>query len=657
MARQSVKAFDATGDLFPQPAESTGAAPTPIASARRRKALVMSGFNPTEEQALGAEMYLTGESLRLEALAGTGKTTELRYLASLGSPRGGKILYTSFGSKNVRDAKAKFPSSCKVMTNHGLAFAVGGQYQRDGRLIGRLSPLELARHFGWTEDMFAPRTNLIGGAHAVIGTLNAFLQSSDTLVLPVHAIGPSRQACRGNAMAAGAMLRLLTDLAASVWQEMIAGDTLPVTHDVYLKQWALGKPRLDATTIFLDEAQDTSELMVGVLREQEHAQLVIVGDRRQSIYKWRGALDALDAFDIKNTAYMTQSFRFGPEIADFANTILSRQCGSDVLLRGDPNQPGIVGPCREPKCYLGRTNASLIGELFTIADENPGAKVGVVGGVDDLVQLVQGADRLMEGRASSHPELAEFSHWEEVRSVAENEGYAHLRKLVQFVETYGPARLESKLQSIRGNENDPEGCFAVLSTAHKAKGAEFSSVVLLDDFVPMGPPENPGLFGWTPEEGNLHYVAATRARKHLDVSLCQAVLSTAPDWYRSVPALDDDGDTDTPMAPAYLGTLDLPAGEVSGFSEAMSGFMDEGLIEGAAPSLLREGRWLHPLIPGATVDVSFDEDSHYRVVVSAMGFELFSSCGEVVHVEDNDRYAVVGVGTGELAVPFEAIVA
>lgn len=617
----------------------------------------MSGFIPTEEQALGAEMYLTGESLRVEALAGTGKTTELRYLASLGSPRGGNILYTSFGAKNVRDAKAKFPSSCKVMTNHGLAFAVGGQYQRDGRLIGRLSPLELARHFGWTEDMFAPRTNLIGGAHAVIGTLNAYLQSSANHVLPVHAIGPSRQACRGDAIAAGAMLRLLTDLASSVWQEMIKGDTLPVTHDVYLKQWALGKPRLDATTIFLDEAQDTSELMVGVLREQEHAQLVIVGDRRQSIYKWRGALDALDAFDIQNTAFLTQSFRFGPEIADFANTILSGQCGSEVLLRGDPNQPGIVGPCREPKCYLGRTNASLIGELFTIADANPGAKVGVVGGVDDLVQLVQGAERLMDGRASSHPELAEFSHWEDVRSVAENEGYAHLRKLVQFVETYGPARLESKLQSIRGNENDPESCYAVLSTAHKAKGAEFSSVVLLDDFVQMGPPENPGLFGWTPEEGNLHYVAATRARKHLDVSFCQAVLSTAPDWYRNIQRVDDEGNTDTPVAPAYLGTVDLPAPDASGFSEAMSSFMDEDLVGSATPAVLVEGQWLHPLIPGATVEVSFEEDGRHRVAVRAMGFELFSACGEVIHLESLDRYAVVAVGSGELIVPFDALVA
>lgn len=656
MARSTAKAVETTGDLFPQPAVvAPGAEPTSIAPARSRKAQAMSGFTPTGEQALGAEMYLTGENLRMEALAGTGKTTMLRYLSSLGSPRGGKILYTSFGAKNVRDAKAKFPSTCKVATNHSLAFSVGGQYQRAGRLIGRHSPMELARYFGWTEDMFAPRADLIGGAHAVIGTLNAFLQSSDSIVLPVHATGPARQACRGDTMAAGAMLRLLTDLAASVWEEMVHGSSLGVTHDVYLKQWALGNPRLDATTIFLDEAQDTSELMVGVLRQQEHAQLVIVGDRRQSIYKWRGALDALDAFDIKNTAFLTQSFRFGPEIAEFANTILTGQCGSEVLLRGDPNQPGIVGPCREPKCYLGRTNASLIGELFTIAGSSPAAKVGVVGGVDDLIQLVQGAERLMEGRASAHPELAEFSNWQQVRSVAEKEGYSHLRKLVQFVETYGTALLQDKLHSIRGNENDPESCYAMLSTAHKAKGAEFSSVMLLDDFVQMGPPENPGLFGWTPEEGNLHYVAATRARKHLDVSICEAVLGTAPEWYRNIPFVDEDGDTDSPTAPAFLGSVDLSPEDQGTMSEAMHGFMDDDLAAPLTSSMLRTGQWLHPLIPGATVDVSNEDERGCHVEVSAMGYQLFSAAGEVIHIENSDRYAVISVGTAELIVPFEAL--
>ncbi len=43
----------------------------------------------------------------------------------------------------------------------------------------------------------------------------------------------------------------------------------------------------------------------------------------------------------------------------------------------------------------------------------------------------------------------------------------------------------------------------------------------------MGPTDNPGVFGWTPEEGNLLYVAVTRAKQGLDITECEAVTLTA----------------------------------------------------------------------------------------------------------------------------------
>jgi superfamily I DNA/RNA helicase len=61
----------------------------------------------------------------------------------------------------------------------------------------------------------------------------------------------------------------------------------------------------------------------------------------------------------------------------------------------------------------------------------------------------------------------------------------------------------------------------VFSTAHKAKGREFPTVALCDDFtdLPRTPEEREK---WNPEEGNLLYVAATRAQLELDISHCTA---------------------------------------------------------------------------------------------------------------------------------------
>src|SRR5690606_6478884 len=102
--------------------------------------------------------------------------------------------------------------------------------------------------------------------------------------------------------------------------------------------------------------------------------------------------------------------------------------------------------------------------------------------------------------------------------------YQHLRVLVELVGSYGTQPLLVALEHVRGNEADPDRCDRMLSTAHKAKGSEYDSVVLVDDFAVMGPPGQPDLFGWAPEDGHLLYVAVTRARFALDPTRCMAAL-------------------------------------------------------------------------------------------------------------------------------------
>src|SRR5690625_1583415 len=300
-------------------------------------------LTPTREQVDAQDAYMPGESLAIEALAGTGKTTLLRMLVDRGSPRGGAILYTSFGRKSVADAKAKFPPSCKVATNHSLAWSVGARYKSEGRLAQRIQPAMLAEQMGWTEQMFAPHARLLAGAYGVIETMNVFCQSADPEPNSEHAAEVALRLCRGDPKAAASLTPVLVGLAHRTWDEtMRPGGRLPVTHDFYLKQWALSRPRLRYSTLLYDEAQDASGVMIGVLKDQEHAQLVVVGDRRQAIYGFRGAVNAMDRFQTTHRTSLTRAFRFGPEIADIANAVLEDQCDTQLRLEGDPAQPGVV---------------------------------------------------------------------------------------------------------------------------------------------------------------------------------------------------------------------------------------------------------------------------------------------------------------------------
>lgn len=480
-------------------------------------------FTPTHEQAHCADLYRTGDPLKIQARAGTGKTTTLLHLVEQGSPRGGRVLYTSFGSKVIADAKARFPQDkVKVATNHALAYAVTGYpYQSRGRLRSRVVGADLIERFGWTERTFAPHTDMHQGAYGVLETINRFCQSADPVVGARHAM-PAAAWLHLEPAQTQAYMKLLRFWADTVWADMIdMASPLGITHDVYLKKWALTQPTLPYSTILLDEAQDTSELMIGVLRNQPRAQLVIVGDTYQGIYAWRGATSAMDAFPITNTAELTQSFRFGEGIAHVANGVLRDHVETDARVRGLAGLASTLSPIERPRLTLARTNCALIGSL--VGAHQTGSEIcGVVGGVDDLIRLIQGADGLMHGRRTKVAELSEFADWRAVLEASKLQSHKHLSVLVQLVSEYGCAFLLRILESVRGNERDEGRCTRLFSTAHKAKGREFDSVALEDDFV--GRPTTPeDLAQWSVEEAHLLYVAVTRAKLALDTTRCTAL--------------------------------------------------------------------------------------------------------------------------------------
>lgn len=131
-----------------------------------------------------------------------------------------------------------------------------------------------------------------------------------------------------------------------------------ITHDGYLKLCQMSRPDLSNRfgAILLNEGQDVNTVIADLVQRQRTIQ-VMVGDRHQQLYRFRGAQDALSAAWMANAEkhYLTQSFRFGPAVAHVTNVILSdgEAAGSrpahlgEALAAGGPRAPDLVASHRQ----------------------------------------------------------------------------------------------------------------------------------------------------------------------------------------------------------------------------------------------------------------------------------------------------------------------
>jgi hypothetical protein len=476
-------------------------------------------FAPTAEQGNVLDLFATGQNLAVEAGAGTGKTSTLILLAESAPKRKGQ--YIAFNASIVKEAKSKFPSSVKCNTAHSLAYAaVGHRYQ--ARLNGsrRVRSLEIANRLRMEpisvtvkvgEGDSKPRTlglAFLGGL--VMGTVSRFCSSADrkfsTRHVPrIDAIDAAGEYENQNRIAAEVL-----PYAERAWADLqsTTGGMLPFRHEHYLKIWQLSNPFVPADYILFDECQDANPVMLAIVDEQSHAQRIYVGDSQQQIYGFTGAVNALDRIREQGatTAYLTQSFRFGPAIAEVANTILSKIPTAVLRLVGTDAVQSVVGPVAEPDAILSRTNAAAVHSV--ISYQAQGKKAHLIGGGTDILSFTEAAADLQVGRRTEHPDLACFDTWQEVCDyVAQDEQGGDLRLNVKLVNEFTTKTILAALRNMV-TEKDSD---VVVSTAHKAKGREWQSVRLASDFLPV--------CKMSVDELRLLYVAATRAKTDLDVTM------------------------------------------------------------------------------------------------------------------------------------------
>lgn len=472
-------------------------------------------FIPTKEQDTIVKTFENTRMLKINAFAGTGKSSTLQLLAEK-NPQ--SSLYIAFNKGIASEAESKFPHHVECRTTHSLAFAAFGRQimHKLNRPRGRYlnvagTPAEIAKYYSIAEFPVSDDTedsvnaNMVG--KLVKDTVRRYEQSSDITLEQKHVSAYTilEYSKKRASLDKNKLSKLALKYAKRLWEDrQNCHSNVLATHDTYLKLYQLSNPKLNYDIIYLDEAQDTGDVVLDIVLKQDHAKIVIVGDNFQSIYQWRGAVNAMQKVNCP-VEYLTKSFRFGQEIADVATKIIQ----SKKPIQGYEKINSVVGGIdyASPHTRIYRTNSALLSDAVEFLQE--GFSVSCEIDTSDFKKLIESALELRKGnmKGVKHDSIVSYASWDEMKEASKEE--PELKRVINVIMQGKAGLFLDSLKHMKAKANAD----VIFTTAHKSKGREWKQVHLAEDF------QNPDASGKLPEqERNLLYVAATRATHTLFIN-------------------------------------------------------------------------------------------------------------------------------------------
>lgn len=478
-------------------------------------------FTPTDEQWDILDATKVHRQLKIDAKAGAAKTTTMVFISEHNVA---PSLYITFNKGMQQEALNKFPSHVEIKTTHSLAYGVtgrsiahkltrpSGQYQNVCGTGG-----EIARYYKMAPFIVTPEKSLSGTAlgYAVKSTVSHFEFSADAEIKEKHvSYFEAEKLFKETKFNRKKYAERVIKYAKMLWKERIDPESeVLATHDTYMKMFQLTKPDLsEYKIIYLDEAHDSNACLLDVVLNQK-GKVILVGDKNQSIYGWRGSVNAMDSVDW-HTERLTKSFRFGQDVADMAQNILLNEDGEKhVEVFGYEKLTTKVQGYNNLDKYtwIFRTNAVLISEAIKLIEE--GRKININVDIRDFKSLIGSAMALRAGNAKGvkHHEMISYNSWEEFEEEMEISKKPEMKRVYGYVKSGKAGKMLEVLDTYKPHPN-PD---IYLISGHRSKGLEFDNVVLADDFpLPEFHPDG-NWKGWVGQEQNLLYVAATRAKKVL----------------------------------------------------------------------------------------------------------------------------------------------
>jgi hypothetical protein len=218
--------------------------------------------------------YEKGMVYAIKAVAGSGKTTTLLKLASVNSNK--KILYLAFNKAIVKEIRSKSPKNLIPYTFDAFIRSIYISRHQDFECeIQYLKPYTFGKIYTWFQNKpFKMKQNLIAKYNKFCKDIH-YTEMFDFLKNKY----PGKKK--------GQLLRMWQDTKQ---RKLITFDGLRKL--AFVQHWFKDYIDTHYDMVFIDEAQDFDLLMLEMLINDTTIPKVFVGDPRQAIYEWRGAINA-----------------------------------------------------------------------------------------------------------------------------------------------------------------------------------------------------------------------------------------------------------------------------------------------------------------------------------------------------------------------------
>jgi len=504
-------------------------------------------FKPTNQQIACNACIAEGNNLTIQAGAGSGKSSSLRYFAQQNPDK--TFLVLCFNKANAVESNQHpdRPANIFYSTVHSIAYRAVVRKEYQDKLAAYLNYRDVPKFSGKYETFLeGAKTKNIAktwGSNitkCILDIITDYCRSDSKNLyqfaldqLQIWFGNEGRLLDKGGEVydkmdlpeLSSEKLALLAELVRGHWLNLIDIETkYNITHDVYLKLYHLWdnsitsyydkdtKYEYDIDVLSIDEAQDSNPVTIAIFNNSTIRQKVIIGDSFQQIYAWRGGMNAMGLYSHFTQGQLTESFRFNNEIASLANKVLSTG-DSPIRVSGSNKQTMI-----RTRAHLFRTNSQLLQAIFAYAEAGY-TKIFTTADLSDLFSKLYHLQAVSFNTAPKFPNksLTFVMDSETLASALEiNPELQTLLNLSKLV-TLKSGTLAKGINRIKTLLVDDEKSAKIaLSTVHKAKGLEWDEVTITDKLVEAKKDEDilDKTKDWLSiyENQCLLYVAITRAK-------------------------------------------------------------------------------------------------------------------------------------------------
>ena len=463
----------------------------------------------TEEQKNILQAAKGSDSVLINALAGSGKTTTL--VDAVGQLPQNKTLAIAFNTRIKKEMEKKLPNWVICKTFNGLGHGAWSTYLRKRLLLEQRKMFQILKEEypkDWERDLFGDLLQALGDAKLLGLVPHTLTNYPSKSFLSDTEESWEKILCEYSIDFTPDLLSILRACLVESIRQAYQG-VIDFNDQIYMPLcFSAAFPKFD--TILVDEAQDISPMNLRQLLACKASRALIFGDRHQSIYAFRGAdpkaMDSLAEHFSAIELPLNTTFRCPRTVVKVCLWHVPSFRAHESCPEGEVKLLKSWGLEDIPAgaAVLCRNNAPLLSLASKMLQQ--GIIPNVLG-----KGIGKGLLRILQKLPQTIPPRRAVSLWAEKEL---QKGTAGRKKkiadqqdcLLALLDASPTASLADLSKTIMEIFDNPAGMIT-LSTGHKAKGLEWNVVFHLDSHLIKAEKDT--------QEANLLYVINTRAKKKL----------------------------------------------------------------------------------------------------------------------------------------------